>query len=370
MNARSLSAWLLPALLLAPLARAQVPPEASALVERRDYPAAVALLEARLAQVPDDAASRFLLARTLAWDGRPAQALPHYRRLLDAEPRNSDYLLGQGQALLWSGQRDAAATVLRQASTLAPDDPDIARALAQAQADAATDTDPAPIRHVALLLHGADLDRGNANWRGARLEVGQRARGRPGMHAAVFGETRFGHSDHGIEVGAALPLGPGWTLQPQASWSPGARVIARQALDLRIAREFGRGWVGNAGIGHSRYADADVARLALGVERYVGDWRWSWGANAAQLRGRRTLGQDLRIARAYGDGGEAGLLLAAGREPAIVDLRIVPASVRAAGVFGRHPLADRWVLLWNATHVRQGEAHTRRAVGLGLERRF
>src|SRR3546814_12556329 len=70
--------------------------------------AAEATLQAHLAGQPDDTAAQFLLARVLSWQGRPEQALPIYRRLLQQQPDNADYLLGEGQALLWAGHPQRA----------------------------------------------------------------------------------------------------------------------------------------------------------------------------------------------------------------------------------------------------------------------
>lgn len=106
---------------------------ADAHVARRDWAGARSVLEQRLAQVPEDDAARFLLARVRAWQGEPAAALPLYAALLSREPDNADYLLGYGQAQLWAGRRDAAIAALERAQRLAPGYADVDRALAQAR---------------------------------------------------------------------------------------------------------------------------------------------------------------------------------------------------------------------------------------------
>ena len=54
-------------------------------VQAQQLDAAEATLQAHLAGQPDDTAAQFLLARVLSWQGRPEQALPIYRRLLQQQ---------------------------------------------------------------------------------------------------------------------------------------------------------------------------------------------------------------------------------------------------------------------------------------------
>jgi tetratricopeptide (TPR) repeat protein len=107
---------------------AEVPQAARAAVEQRAYPEAERLLRERLAQEPGDAEARFLLARVLAWQERHAVALREYERLLEAEPDNSDYLLGKAQTHLWNHEPESALPLLSKARRLAPGYEDVWRA--------------------------------------------------------------------------------------------------------------------------------------------------------------------------------------------------------------------------------------------------
>lgn len=383
------------ALLLAGAASAQpaVPAlsEARARAEAGDYDGARALLERRLAAAPGDADARFLLARVQAWSGRPALALPIYRELLAAEPRNADYLLGYGQALLWSGDAPAAVEALERARAAAPGYPAVDEALAAARAarasgavaadgvdaagapaarPAATAPAPSPLaRRLALSARRDRLDRGLRDWTGLRLDGAWIPAGRSGLYGALVSERRFGLRDDGVEVGAVLPLGGGWTLQPEVGVVPDAGFLPSSYVDLRLQRDLGGGWLASASARRSDYRDVDVQRLALGVERYAGAWRMGYVLGLTRLAGRHATGHDLRLARAYGERSEVGLQLAAGREAALLGPTVVASDVRAAALFGRHAIGD-WALLWNLGRVEQGGLYTRDGLGLGLERRF
>lgn len=141
---------LLPSLASADLATAQRQ------VEAQQFDAAAATLQAHLARQPDDSEAQFLLARVLAWQGNPEQALPLYEELLQREPGNADYLLGQGQALLWAGRPQAALVSLERAAEIAPDYAGVQQVMQQARAvltspvAAVTPAASAPVRAISL----------------------------------------------------------------------------------------------------------------------------------------------------------------------------------------------------------------------------
>ncbi len=116
------------ALLASSAAFAQVPAAALAAVERRAYPEAERLLREQLAARPEDGEARFLLARVLAWQERHAVALREYERLLEAEPDNSDYLLGKAQTHVWNHEPQSALPLLARARRLSPGYADVWRA--------------------------------------------------------------------------------------------------------------------------------------------------------------------------------------------------------------------------------------------------
>lgn len=227
-----------------------------------------------------------------------------------------------------------------------------------------------PYRRVSLVGHYDALDHDLHDWSGWRLEFSNNARRRSGVYGALVEERRFGEVDTGIEAGAALAFGDGWTFQPEVSIAPGSHFLPRNSLDLRLGRELGNGWVASGSVGRRHYRDADVDRAGVGVERYFGAWRASYQLNLARLHGRDSAGHDLRLARAYGDRSEVGVQAAFGQEPTELGARVVTTNVRAFGIFGRHAFDPHWALLWNAGSVRQGDFYTRRGIVVGVERRF
>lgn len=368
-------------------AAAQVGADVEARLAAADWAGAEALLRARLAQAPGDDAARFQLARVLAWQERPGEALPLYAALLAREPRNADYLFGHAQAQLWSGDRVAADASLARLETLAPDHPGLdtlRRQLAAAPADGPGASRPAgpatlvdggapakpSVREIGFAVRHEWLTRGLDPWHGDRLDVaGRRADGQA-WHVALARERRFGLVDSGLEAGVAIPLDARWSLQLEGGAWPGADFQPRWFGEARLQHAFEGGTVLAAGLRRTRYPAVTVDRLALALEHYVGDWRLGYTFNRIDVGGSRVNGHDAALDRYYGDRDYIGLRLTTGREDALQGTRVISAPVRAVALQGRHGWSADWALQWAVGYVRQGELHDRRWLQLGLRRSF
>lgn len=354
-----------------PVAGAQALDTARNQVGQRDYPAASAPWRRGWQRHDDEA--RFLLARVLAWQGHPGQALPLYRRLLARSPDQVDYLLGQGQALLWAHRPQDAVAVLERAQSRAPDYAEVQQALAQARAAANPTGMPAPAAREHTLEYSTRrewLDHGLDAWSAQRLDYAATARGRVGGYGALLDERRFGLRDRGVEAGLVLPLSAAWTLQPEAGRYPGAEFLPRWYADLRLQRTFAGGWIGSTSVRRSDYRDTRVERVALGAERYVGAWRGGYTLNLTRIDGRSLAGHGLSLDRYYGQRSVIGARFTVGREQALQGTRVVASDIRGFGVVDRHWFAPGWALHWDAGLVRQGDLYRRRGLTLGLQHAF
>ena len=72
-----------------------------------------------------DPAGTYSEARELVFDGQYQAALELFNDLVAAYPDNADYLLGQGQTLLWLDRPARAIPPLQKARELAPDYEDV-----------------------------------------------------------------------------------------------------------------------------------------------------------------------------------------------------------------------------------------------------
>jgi tetratricopeptide (TPR) repeat protein len=96
-----------------------------------DAVAEIERLETAVAENPDDLASTAVLATILSNQGRPAEAIPLFDRLVAAEPDNGRTRLAFGIALFRAGNPFDAEIQLKRAHELQPDRPDAAYYLGQ-----------------------------------------------------------------------------------------------------------------------------------------------------------------------------------------------------------------------------------------------
>jgi Tfp pilus assembly protein PilF len=139
-------------------------------VDQHKIPAALEIVDRRLAEVPADMEAHAWRARLLAWTGHWQRAETEYRLVLDKFPNDVDVLTGLADVLLWQQKYSEALAVLQEARTAAPQNPEIlvrrARVLsllqrgseARAQFQAVLSYDPAnpaAINGLASLTAGA-----------------------------------------------------------------------------------------------------------------------------------------------------------------------------------------------------------------------
>ncbi|XQR91289.1 YaiO family outer membrane beta-barrel protein [Stutzerimonas urumqiensis] len=349
-------------------------------VENQQLDAARATLERHLAERPEDAEARFLLARVLAWQGRPLDALPLYDRLLAGDPDNADYLLGQGQALLWADRPQAAMVPLERAATLAPDYILVQQVMQQARAALSTPVTIAeqPVQPQAQRRHELelsyrtdDLDSGFDDWQTQRLDyVSTRAEGL-GWYGALLREQRFGDWDPGLELGAVIALDENWTLQPEVGYQHDPFFLPKWHADLRLQRRLPAGFLGAVSVRRTEYETSRVDRLALSVERYWNDWRAGYTVNITDVSNAGTpIGHDLSLDYYYDGLSYLGLRGTFGEEEAVEGQRLLTSDVRAISLQGRHWFDTRWALTWEFGRHDQGDLYTRDWVQLGLRHAF
>jgi tetratricopeptide (TPR) repeat protein len=93
-------------------------------VANKEFPAALRVVDGRLAESPEDLEARGWRARLLAWSKRLAEAEAEYRRVLEAAPNDVDVLLGLADLLVWQRRFEEGLAHLRRAAELEPGRPE------------------------------------------------------------------------------------------------------------------------------------------------------------------------------------------------------------------------------------------------------
>jgi tetratricopeptide (TPR) repeat protein len=94
-------------------------------VESQRIDAALAIVDQRLADVPEDLEAHGWRGRLLAWKGRWSEGEAEYRFVLKGVPTDTEMLTGLADVLLWEQKYNESLQTLDQARKLSPSDPEI-----------------------------------------------------------------------------------------------------------------------------------------------------------------------------------------------------------------------------------------------------
>jgi YaiO family outer membrane protein len=364
-------------------------------IERSDYATASQYLRAELDRSPGDEAARFKLAQVLAWSRDYGGAIAEYDTLIDARPRNVDYIFGKAQALSWDRRDAEALTELERARSLAPDYEDVwrlelailergddagrrdqlrdaaARRFPQARWWQATErpaSGPAApaLKLTAGTVHEA-LSTSAPDWQRLFVEVDRR-RDAGGLHAGVGRDERFGLRDVTLDGGADWRISARWSTGVDLALGPDADFMPRTAASMWALRSLRDGWETEFRVGHRTYGEASVTSTGLGFSRYFGDFRAAYRVDFAELDGATTsAAQSVTLNYYRSPRTDFRLTFVTGQEAEAVG----PGAVLRTDVSGfsagaRHPLGERFGLSWWLGSQRQGTLYRRKYVGVSL----
>jgi tetratricopeptide (TPR) repeat protein len=94
-------------------------------VENQHIDAALAVVDQRLADAPQDLEAHGWRGRLLAWKGRWSESEDEYRLVLDKVPNDTEILTGLSDVLLWQQKYTQALQTLDRARKISPSDPEI-----------------------------------------------------------------------------------------------------------------------------------------------------------------------------------------------------------------------------------------------------
>lgn len=94
-------------------------------VDQHQIPAALAIVDHRLAEAPSDMDAHAWRGRLLAWTGHWPEAETEYHLVLEAFPNDEDVLIGLADVLLWQQKYSQALAVLEKARSSDPQNPEI-----------------------------------------------------------------------------------------------------------------------------------------------------------------------------------------------------------------------------------------------------
>lgn len=121
--------------------------------EKQDYSTAITRFGQALSQNPQDIGSRFYLALSLSLTGKDAASLPHYEKLVEAQPEIYELRLNYAQALVNTRRFEEAAAQLEKAESLKPNQPKTLELLAATgQAELAAGDEAGAVKRFETVL--------------------------------------------------------------------------------------------------------------------------------------------------------------------------------------------------------------------------
>ena len=127
-------------------------------VEIQHIDSALAIVDQRLADVPEDLEAHGWRGRLLAWKGRWSEGETEYRFVLDEVPDDIEILTGLSDVLLWQKRYSEALQTLDQARKISPSDPEILSRRARVLALLGRTPEARSEYHQTLLFDSQNID--------------------------------------------------------------------------------------------------------------------------------------------------------------------------------------------------------------------
>ncbi|HJZ81949.1 MAG TPA: YaiO family outer membrane beta-barrel protein [Pyrinomonadaceae bacterium] len=244
---------------------------------------------------------------------------------------------------------------------------------------------PKPVDPELQLEIGASHERlsNGQDWQGYFFNFNRKFRSAQILYGSVCVARRFHQTDPCLMAGLYQPLNKSrsWSVTVEASGSPHHQILPVVSIYGQVEHNFGKGWLGHAGLRHSHYSADDVILGTvtnkvnmgiLGVENYFRKFRAAYTLYVANLNGRGTAtSHSFQGSYYYDERNSIGLGVAFGEEIESVGRGVLLRTpVQEISMNGRQWMNQRWGFSYVALWHRQGHLYTRSGGQIGLLLRF
>jgi YaiO family outer membrane protein len=218
------------------------------------------------------------------------------------------------------------------------------------------------------------LSKGKPDWQTYYLFFNRKFSSGQTLYGSASAVRRFNVTDANLMVGFVQPFteSKSWIATFEAAGSPNHQVLPTVSIFAQLERIFGKGWLGHAGMRHTRYSTDTVNMGVFGVERYFKAYRGSYNLFVAHQNGNGTAASHVfRGDYYYGERNSVGLGFAFGQEiESVGGGQVLRTDVLDFSLIGRHWIDKKWGLLYVGVWHRQGTLYTRSGAQIGVLRRF
>jgi len=381
-------------------------------IDRKDFASAEHLLTDILSHTPSDQAAQFLLARTLAWQGKFGPSIHHYNTLLDQSPNNADYLYGKALVLHWQGENSSAIAMLRQARQFAPNYADIwvselkilrsfndehhnheaaqlydqikqkfpeiniekYRYIAKSKVNSSVK--PKEIKEkkstsLEFSYQTETLSNQAPDWQAQYLNITQPL-GNKTFYSQLQSIKRYDLPDHQAVIGLALPVGTRWNMDMSMGFSMESNFLPKiiTALQLQYQSKMEINWY--YGVRHNRYQHFNTLLNSVTVEKYWGSFRSTYTLFASLIDSQFVnYSHSIQSYYHYRNNSFAGLIFSFGKELEY-DGQHDPITfkIKSYQLRGRHHVLGNWSAIYALSHHQQGSAYDRNGINIGVHYQF
>lgn len=331
-----------------------------------DYPLALTLIGTQLAAKPNDVSLLLRLARVHSYVGNYDGAYEILDQLRREYPHDVDYALARARILARQGREREALADLREATLLAPDYEEVWQLRQSLLARQAA-------QWTVLLGAGHDnLSNGAPSWKQQFIEVSREHDTEGRYRLGIARDRRFDNNDLAVSFGGERSFASNWFAGLNVSLVSEPEFQPEASYDANLGRSLEDGWVVSLRYRHREYATATVGSATTTVEKYVGDFHFSYGLGISHLYGAATsMNHGLATNWYYSDRGSIGVSVNVGREvEAIGPAAVLETDVRGVSVRGRRQLTDRFGLRWWMGLHDQGDFYRRQYFGFAVSIRL
>src|SRR6185436_16640535 len=110
------------------------------------------------------------------------------------------------------------------------------------------------------------------------------------LYGTASAVRRFETTDPNFMIGFVQPLTESkrWIATVEAGGSPNHQILPTTSFFGQVERILGKGWIGRAGLRHSRYPSDIVNMGVFGAEKYFKAYRGAYTLYVAHLNGKGT----------------------------------------------------------------------------------
>lgn len=351
---------------------------------------AAELLEAAESISPGD---RFDRAQNYRREGLSAEALAELDALRADHPDDVDYAFARALVLDDIDRSDEALAELDVAARLAPDYEDVWRQRLAIAARAGIPEEELEARRSEsaaqfpealwweapeqqsswTMISGAGVDNLSGDlpgWDNQFLELAHERERR--LAFRIDRHARYSGADTALGVSVDQPLDGSWRVGGAIAAAADPAFLPDFDIAASLNRAFDDGWGVSLGVRRREYPTASVDAMALGAEKYLGDFRLAWRVDLSSLDGASPqTGHGVTANWFYAEGASVGMSINTGSESeSIGNGQVLETDVSGVSLSGRHPLTSRVTVQWWLGVHEQGDFYRRRFLGMAVSYRL